>query len=188
MRTNVQADQLNWLELLDGAVMAINNAPIADDRPSPFEVETGLAMKLPIDTQPLMGQTWQNRGDAELVRDTMQHDESGSITDVAPYPALYEHYSQQRYEFDHPERMRAIHQMAREQMLQAKLRMQDVENRNRPQRTYEVGDYVMLRLDHMRRRHHLMWRRRHLPTRRLRATARECRARMNGWRLFCSFL
>ena len=32
MRTNVQADQLNWLELLDGAVMAINNAPIAEDR------------------------------------------------------------------------------------------------------------------------------------------------------------
>ena len=149
MRTNVQADQLNWLELLDGAVMAINNAPIAEDRPSPFEVETGLAMKLPIDTQPLMGQTWQNRGDAELVRDTMQHDDTGAITDVAPYPALYEHHAQQRYEFDHPERMRAIHQMAREQMLQAKLRMQDVANQNRPQRTFEVGDYVMLRLDHI---------------------------------------
>jgi hypothetical protein len=25
MRTNVQADQLNWLELLDGAQMAINH-------------------------------------------------------------------------------------------------------------------------------------------------------------------
>ena len=39
--------------------------------------------------------------------------------------------------------------MAREQMLQAKLRMHDVANQNRPQRTYEVGDYVMLRLDHI---------------------------------------
>jgi hypothetical protein len=62
MRTNVQADQLNWLELLDGAVMTINNAVLSEGGKSPFELETGTAMWLPIDTQPLMDQTWQNRG------------------------------------------------------------------------------------------------------------------------------
>ena len=52
----------------------------------------------------------------------MQYDAEGQLLDVAPYPAIYEYAAQQRYEYDHPERMRAIHQLAREQMIQAKLR------------------------------------------------------------------
>ena len=46
MRSNVQADQLNWLELLDGAMMAINNSPVSATQKSPFEMETGLAMRI----------------------------------------------------------------------------------------------------------------------------------------------
>ena len=72
MRSNIQADQNNWLELLDGAVMAINNAPIELGRKSPFELEHGYEMKVPYDVQSLQYQAWQNRGDALLVRDTME--------------------------------------------------------------------------------------------------------------------
>eukprot|EP01043_Picozoa_sp_COSAG02_P005835 COSAG02_NODE_161_length_32629_cov_10.363142_3_plen_104_part_00 len=66
MRSNVQADQNNWLELLDGALMAINNAPIEALRKSPFEIENGYEMKTPYDVQSLSDQAWQNRGDASL--------------------------------------------------------------------------------------------------------------------------
>lgn len=149
MRTNVQADQLNWLELLDGAVMTINNAVLSEGGKSPFELETGTAMRLPIDTQPLMDQTWQNRGCGQMVRDTMQYGDDGQLLDVAPYPAIYEYAAQQKYEYDHPERMRAIHQLAREQMVQAKLRMADKLNEHRPDRVYEEGDYVRLSLEHL---------------------------------------
>lgn len=38
-------------------------------------------------------------------------------------------------QYDHPERIRAIHQLAHEQMLQAKLRMEQTQNVNRPQYT-----------------------------------------------------
>ena len=68
----------------------------------------------------------------------MQYDDQGVLLDQAPYPAVYEYKSQQQFEFDHPERMRAIHQLAREQMLQAKLRMKEMANQNRPHRSYEV--------------------------------------------------
>jgi hypothetical protein len=34
-------------------------------------------------------------------------------------------------------------------MLQAKARMEEAENRSRPHRQYEVGDYVRLKLDHL---------------------------------------
>lgn len=129
--------------------MAINNAPVADGRPSPFEIETGLAMKVPLDTQPLMDQTWQNRGSAQLVRDVMEYDQDGKLLDCAPYPAIYEYREQQAYEYDHPERMRAIHQLAREQMLQANVRMEAECNASRPQRQFQVGDYVKLKLDHI---------------------------------------
>jgi hypothetical protein len=79
----------------------------------------------------------------------MQYDDQGVLLDQAPYPAVYEYKSQQQFEFDHPERMRAIHQLAREQMLQAKLRMKEMANQNRPHRSYEVGDHVRLKLDHI---------------------------------------
>ena len=39
MRTNIQADQANWLELLDGACMTINNAGQEEGKLSPFEIE-----------------------------------------------------------------------------------------------------------------------------------------------------
>ena len=38
-RCNIQADQLNWLELLDGAVAAINNSKSSSTGLSPFEIE-----------------------------------------------------------------------------------------------------------------------------------------------------
>ncbi len=129
--------------------MTINNAPIADDRPSPFEVDHGIPMKMPLDVQPLMDQTWQNRGTGRLVRDAMVYHSDGTLADAAPYPALYEYDAQQRYEYDHPERIRAIHQLAHEQMVQAKLRMTVAENLTRPARVYEVGDFVKLKLDHI---------------------------------------
>jgi hypothetical protein len=66
LRTNVQADQLNWLKLCDGAVAAINAAPSDTTGKSPFELETGLAMQMPVDTQALSDQTYQNRGHGQL--------------------------------------------------------------------------------------------------------------------------
>jgi hypothetical protein len=75
MRANVQADQLNWLELLDGACMAASSAPLSMTPPrSPFEIETSFAMRVPIDSQPLMDQTFQNRGEGQLVRETMVYE------------------------------------------------------------------------------------------------------------------
>ena len=41
------------LELLDGAVMAINAAEIDELAAPPFEIGTGYPMKTPLDTQPL---------------------------------------------------------------------------------------------------------------------------------------
>jgi hypothetical protein len=69
-----------------------------------------------------------------MVHDTMQYGDDGQLLDVAPYPAIYEYAAQQKYEYDHPERMWAIHQLAQEQMVQAKLRMADKLNENRPDR------------------------------------------------------
>ena len=45
--------------------------------------------------------------------------------------------------------MRAIHQLAREQMIQAKTRMAEAENHNRPVQEFKTGDYVMLSLEHI---------------------------------------
>ena len=146
MRSNVHADQLNWLELLDGTMMAINNSPVSATQKSPFEMETGLAMRIPLDTQSLMDQTYQNRGHGRLVRDTMEYDDDGVLLDKAPYPGVYEVDHQEIYQFDHPERMRAIHQLAREQMMQAKIRMAEAENKNRPIQEFKTGQYVMLSL------------------------------------------
>ena len=70
-RADALADQNNWLELLDGAVMAINNSTVAPTGKSPFEIESGLPMKTPIDVQPIAHQTRENHGNAALVRDTM---------------------------------------------------------------------------------------------------------------------
>ena len=149
MRSNVQADQLNWLELLDGAMMAINNSPVSATQKSPFEMETGLAMRIPLDTQTLMDQTRQNRGHGQLVRDTMKYDDDGTLLDKAPFPGVYEMDQQEAYQLDHPERMRAIHQLAREQMIQAKTRMAEAENQNRPIREWQTGEFVMLSLEHI---------------------------------------
>ena len=53
------------------------------------------------------------------------------------------------WQLSYPERIRAIHQLAHEQMLQAKLRMEQTENLNRPPHQYKVGDVVKLKLDHI---------------------------------------
>jgi len=79
----------------------------------------------------------------------MEYDQDGNLLDAAPYPAVFEYHAQRQYEYDHPERIRAIHQMAYEAMLQAKARMEETENANRPDRQYQVGDCVMLKLDHI---------------------------------------
>ena len=57
LRANVQPDQMNWLELLDGAVAAINASPSSATGISPFEAETGTLFNRPIDTQILADQT-----------------------------------------------------------------------------------------------------------------------------------
>ena len=103
----------------------------------------------PFDVRSLSDQSWENRGDASLVRDTMVYDSRGQLLDKAPYPAVYERAHQQRCEMEHPERMRAMHQLAREQMVQAKMRMADKENQYRSGKTYEVGDSVRIKLDHV---------------------------------------
>jgi hypothetical protein len=149
MRMNIQADQLNWLELLDGATMAINNAPTASTGKSPFEMETGLAMRVPIDTQGIMDHSPLNRTDDGLARNAMVHDAAGVLLDAAPYPAVHERFAQMRYVYDHPARMTAIHQVAREQMVQAKLRMAAAENSNRTDVTYKPGDFVRVSLEHL---------------------------------------
>ena len=149
MRMNIQADQLNWLELLDGAVMAINNAPTASTGKSPFEMETGLSMRVPIDTQGVLDHSPLNRTDDNLARNAMEHDESGILLDAAPYPAVHERMAQMRYIYDHPARMTAIHQVAREQMVQAKLRMAAAENNGRHDASYQPGDFVRISLEHM---------------------------------------
>jgi hypothetical protein len=97
----LQADQLNWLELLDGACMAASSAPLSMTPPrSPFEIETSFAMRVPIDSQPLMDQTFQNRGEGQLVRETMVYSDDGELLDKAPYPGVYEYSSQQQYFYD----------------------------------------------------------------------------------------
>eukprot|EP01043_Picozoa_sp_COSAG02_P086245 COSAG02_NODE_23730_length_710_cov_0.759411_1_plen_221_part_01 len=107
LRTNVQPDQMNWLELLDGVVVAINAAPTSTTGSSPFEVETGTTFNHPIDTQILADQTYQNRGVGGLARAQMSYDDEGVLLDAAPYPALYEYGMQEQHRFEHPERMRA---------------------------------------------------------------------------------
>ena len=77
---------------------------------SPFEIETGTHFRRPIDTQLLADQTYRNRGVGGLARAQMAYSPEGELLDVAPYPALYEHGLQERHQFDHPERMRAIFQ------------------------------------------------------------------------------
>lgn len=149
LRTNVQADQANWLELCDGAVAAINASPSETTGQSPFEIETGLAMRMPIDSQSLPDQTYQNRGMGQLVREQMQYDEdSGELLDAAPYPGIYEYAAQEQHQFDHPERMRAIFQTAREAMITAKMRMNARLNSSVPEQRYLVGDVVKLKLGH----------------------------------------
>lgn len=148
LRTNVQADQLNWLELCDGAVAAINAAPSDTTGKSPFELETGLAMQMPVDTQALSDQTYQNRGHGQLVRHQMVHDSGGILLDAAPYPGVYEYGLQEQHQYDHPERMRAIFQTAREAMMAAKATLNARLNKAVPDRAYQVGDMVKLKLGH----------------------------------------
>ena len=53
----------------------------------------------------------------------MKYDETtGELLDAAPYPGVYEYAAQEQHQFDHPERMRAIFQTAREAMITAKER------------------------------------------------------------------
>ena len=42
-----------------------------------------------------------------------------------------------------------IHQLAREEMIQAKTRMVEAENKNRSIREFKTGEYLMLRLEHI---------------------------------------
>ena len=107
-------------------------------------------MRVPLDAVGLLDATHQNRTRGELARDTMLYDEQGQLLDAAPYPAIHEYPSQRQYMYDHPVRMRAMHQLAREQMMQAKLRMAATENANRPVHTYTEGDYVRLSLEHLK--------------------------------------
>ena len=129
--------------------MAINNAPTASTGKSPFEMETGLSMRVPIDTQGVLDHSPLNRTDDNLARNAMEHDESGILLDAAPYPAVHERMAQMRYIYDHPARMTAIHQVAREQMMQAKLRMAAAENNGRHDASYQPGDFVRISLEHM---------------------------------------
>ena len=67
----------------------------------------------------------QNRGVGRLVREQMEYDETtGELLDAAPYPGVYEYAAQEQHQFDHPERMRAIFQTAREAMITAITRPQ----------------------------------------------------------------
>ena len=128
---------------------AINAAPSETTGQSQFEIETGLAMRMPIDSQSLPDQTYQNRGVGQLVREQMQYDEdSGELLDAAPYPGIYEYAAQEQHQFDHPERMRAIFQTAREAMITAKMRMNARLNSSVPEQRYLVGDVVKLKLGH----------------------------------------
>ena len=54
-------DQMNWLELLPGAVAAINATPTESLKMSPFELETGIPFRRPVDTQILAGQELQTQ-------------------------------------------------------------------------------------------------------------------------------
>ena len=151
LRCNAQPDQMNWLELVDGAVAAINSTPSSSTGMSPFEIETGLTFNKPVDTQLLADQTYENRGTGGLVRATMAYDDQGNLADIAPFPALYEYGLQQQHRFDHPERMRAIFQTARDQLEQARRRLLQQQERQRiPDRRFQVGDYVSVDLTHYR--------------------------------------
>ena len=54
-------------------------------------------MRVPIDSQPLMDQTFQNRGEGQLVRETMEYSDEGVLLDKAPYPGVYEYRHRQQY-------------------------------------------------------------------------------------------
>ena len=77
------------------------------------------------------------------------YDEDETLLDKAPYPGICAVDHQEDYQFDHPERMRAIHQLARERMIQAKTCMAEAENQNRSIQEVKTGDYVMLSLEHI---------------------------------------
>ena len=71
---------------------------------SPFEIEHGLPMRLPID---LVDLSWQTEDNAKL---------GLHAADWAPYPALNRKEDTETLEFEPAERIRAIHQFANEQL------------------------------------------------------------------------
>ena len=113
-------------------------------------METGLSMQTPVDTQILADQTYQNRGKGGLVREAMEYGADGELLDAAPYPALYEYGLQQAHVFDHPERMRAVFQLARELLLAANKRMEAQMNSDPrvAEKRYAAGDWVRLSVEH----------------------------------------
>ncbi len=79
----------------------------------------------------------------------MAYDDEGVLLDASPYPALYEYGMQEQHRFEHPERMRATFQIAREGLERATQRMlEQAENRREAKQRFKVGDYVMIDLSH----------------------------------------
>ena len=80
----------------------------------------------------------------------MVYDQDGKLLDAAPYPAVYEVAEQESYAMDNPERMRAIHQQARETMELVRQETDKRMNANRPDAQFKSGDFVYLDCSHYR--------------------------------------
>jgi len=119
LRCNMQPDQKNWIDELDGAVAAINNAPSKASGMSPFQMEHGRTQLMPFD---VAAQNVLPRGEHEAGR--------ASSDDFA----------------DH---MRLIHIHGREKMVQASRQMELRENGTRPAHEFAPGDYVRMSVKHL---------------------------------------
>ena len=74
----------------------------------------------------------------------------GVCLDKAPFPGVYEVAAQEQHQFDHPERMRAIFQTAREALIQAKetINRREAQLPGATARLFRVGDIVKIQLGH----------------------------------------
>ena len=105
---------------------------------SPFEIEHGLPMRLPIDQIDL---SWQTEDNAKL---------GLHAADQAPYPALNRKGDSETLEFEPAERIRAIYQLANEQLIKVKAAQDARSNSNRPTVNFVKGDRVKVSMEHLK--------------------------------------
>ena len=95
-------------------------------------------MRLPID---LVDLSWQTEDNAKL---------GLHAADQAPYPALNRKEDSENLEYEPAERIRAIHQLANEQLIKVKAAQDARANSNRPTDHFVKGDRVKVSMEHLK--------------------------------------